>query len=91
MKQLGLNGSATLVAGAFLVVTLAGPAAAMESAGETERAGTPHETEQRLDEHEERVAGIRERIEGAAIARANGPETRPFVETYFEELDRYGD
>ena len=91
MRQQGSNKSAAFVAVTLLAAALAGPAIAMESVGEAETAGTSPGLELRLDDLERRLDAIDERIESASAPRGGASEARPFVETYFEELDRYGD
>ena len=63
----------------------------MESASEAEAARAPVGLELRLDDLERRLDAIDERIEPAGVPSGGASEARPFVETYFEELDRYGD
>ena len=91
MTRIGLKRSAALVGAAFVAIALAGPAAAMGTADEREAAAASHDFGQRLAELERRVEVIGERIDDAAPPPRIAGKARPFVETYFEELDRYGD
>ena len=91
MRNTGLKRSTTLVAAALVSLALAGPAGALESTDEAVAASTSFDLEQRLAELEQSIEAIGARFDSAAAPRTSVIEARPFVETYFEELDRYGD